>query len=947
LGTRIELTINDLDLKSSENCQDESLSVYGGPDETSPRLTQQCSRMTRKLFKAQFIAKTDGCGGRVSAPSGAIHSPNYPNSYDKEDDCAWSIETDPAIYDGDSLNAPLVLRYCNQSVPSPMNNFISSGNKMYVRLKAGGSATAKGFKANYSRTCGVIEINFSKLSTSLDSARKLLLDHRRINFVHMDIFDVNARGNQGNCSNTRIEVRDGLFPDSPLIATFCSPQYLLNYLPEGFGFRGIYSKENSACGGELTSGRGRISSPNYPDPYPINVECVWTLGGWPGNRVRFQLINFNIEESEGCNKDYLELHENGPSDIPTNFTFSSKLWIKFNSDSSTTGNGFIAEFSLCKSYDDDTLTWRIIVEEGNKIQLWFVFQDVTIGEDNYCFIWQLWSMAAKADSDTGNVAYITFHVDAADQRRGSKFLLSWREVPRTSFALNINTTTRINNTNYPTYENNENCIWILQSLPETRIKLVITDQTITATMIRLVSMTVYMELSNGPERVATFVVDIPLQAGALESPTYPHEYPRGLDCTWKISVREGAKIQVVFEDLDIHASDSSCSNNDYLELRNGGTSQNGRICGSTIPSTFNTSSNHLTVTLKTALGHGPRGHGFKLHYRELSLSCGELFFIESDREEYIFTSPNYPNSPPNPSECFWGITTLPGKRIQLDFQITSIFDHGKVFDGMSEESNALGTFCRDKPATLFSTNYMLYVRYYTFNSSPNGGFKARAKMVDCPFWIMRTNINKYIFFYSEMWRHSLSKFDHLTISSPDYPHNYDKNLDCEWNIIAPVGHSMVITFIEFDLPHFGNCSEGDYLSIIDHERSFEVAQIIHLGLLISLAMNLGTFCGREPLPPVSTLGTTPPSFSRLNPSIIVERCLRKSGERTSGIIESPGYPNGILNYRRCTWGIVAPPGHIITFRFLDVDLINDCNRTFLTDSIGTLMFKYDHKCGRR
>ena len=47
-----------------------------------------------KGFTASFSSKTGGCGGRMVAPSGGIHSPNYPNPYDSNDDCAWLLEVD-------------------------------------------------------------------------------------------------------------------------------------------------------------------------------------------------------------------------------------------------------------------------------------------------------------------------------------------------------------------------------------------------------------------------------------------------------------------------------------------------------------------------------------------------------------------------------------------------------------------------------------------------------------------------------------------------------------------------------------------------------------------------------------------------------------------------------------------------------------------------------------
>ena len=108
----------------------------------------------------------------MTAPFGVITSPNYPNMYDSHDDCGWLIEVDPnhvvllqyedfdvephsncsydyvALYDGANASAPLISLDCGAGVPQP-NMFRSTGNAMFVRMKADGSVPAKGFKANF------------------------------------------------------------------------------------------------------------------------------------------------------------------------------------------------------------------------------------------------------------------------------------------------------------------------------------------------------------------------------------------------------------------------------------------------------------------------------------------------------------------------------------------------------------------------------------------------------------------------------------------------------------------------------------------------------------------------------------------------------------------------------------------------------------------------------
>lgn len=45
----------------------------------------------KNLLKYLYILE---CGGRFTAPEGAIFSPNYPNNFDRNDTCFWLIEVD-------------------------------------------------------------------------------------------------------------------------------------------------------------------------------------------------------------------------------------------------------------------------------------------------------------------------------------------------------------------------------------------------------------------------------------------------------------------------------------------------------------------------------------------------------------------------------------------------------------------------------------------------------------------------------------------------------------------------------------------------------------------------------------------------------------------------------------------------------------------------------------
>ena len=85
----------------------------------------------------------------------------------------------------------------------------------------------------------------------------------------------------------------------------------------------------------------------------------YILGGWPGNKVTLTFQFFNIETSAGCNRDYVEVHENneegrlllhacGDAIPASNITANSQLWVKFNSDAQGVAAGFTAFYSIGK-----------------------------------------------------------------------------------------------------------------------------------------------------------------------------------------------------------------------------------------------------------------------------------------------------------------------------------------------------------------------------------------------------------------------------------------------------------------------------------------------------------------------------------------------------------------------------------------------------------------------
>ena len=64
---------------------------------------------------------------------------------------------------------------------------------------------------------------------------------------------------------------------------------------------------------KVTGLAGVIESPNFPDPYPHNRNCTWTIEAPRGNKINASFSHFEIEnphyENGGCAFDFIKLWE--------------------------------------------------------------------------------------------------------------------------------------------------------------------------------------------------------------------------------------------------------------------------------------------------------------------------------------------------------------------------------------------------------------------------------------------------------------------------------------------------------------------------------------------------------------------------------------------------------------------------------------------------------------
>ncbi|XP_051044279.1 CUB domain-containing protein 2 [Phodopus roborovskii] len=118
------------------------------------------------------------------------------------------------------------------------------------------------------------------------------------------------------------------------------------------GFSAGYQKD--VCGGVLTGLSGVLSSPDYPNNYPNNVECHWLIRASGPAAVKLVFMDFQVEGSDECMYDYVAVlgapgpahghHYCGRTRPPTLVSLGHELQVIFKSDFNIGGRGFKAHY---------------------------------------------------------------------------------------------------------------------------------------------------------------------------------------------------------------------------------------------------------------------------------------------------------------------------------------------------------------------------------------------------------------------------------------------------------------------------------------------------------------------------------------------------------------------------------------------------------------------------
>ncbi|XP_053215446.1 cubilin [Podarcis raffonei] len=991
-GSSIQLTIVEFDVEYHSSCNYDVLEIYGGPDFSSPRLAQLCAPrslqnplhvsstgnavsvrfkanrfVNGRGFNATWQEIPGGCGGVFQAPSGEIHSPNYPQPYSNSSDCSWVIRVDGghrvllnftdfeieshrscnydyvAVFDGSNAEAPLLRKVCGQQRPSPI---LSTQNTIFVRFRSDSTVHLRGFRAQFTEECGsVLEVDSvgAAISSPLYPAKYpnnqncswIILAQEPFNHVTLSFTDFETEDRRHNCSTDYVEIQEGDNYDAPLQGRYCgttiphpvtsfgsalSVNFISNDANTAKGFHAIVAASTSACGGTFHMERGAFNSPNFPEPYPPNIECVWNILVSPGNRLQLSFTDFQMEASDDCNKDYLEIREANVSghlvgrfcgdSVLENYTSITGhgLWVIFVSDASGDGRGFQATFAH--------MFGNTVVGSSGQIAspLWprnyphySNYQWTITGNTTQVVHGQITQM----DIEDAYRCYFDKLKVYDGPNTHSRLIGTYCGVAPFSFTTSGSSVTLQFTSDFSVNGKGFLLDWNMVEAP-----------TAVGHAIPIGACGGFSRTSETPS--------------FLFSPNWPSNYRNFADCTWVIRAPDSTvEINILSLDIESHRS----CNYDKLVLRDGDNSLApvlATLCGREVPGPIRSTGNALYIRFTSDASI--TGAGFNASYHK---SCGGYLYTDSG----VVTSPNYPQTYPPNLNCSWHVMVTVGFIIGIHseelFQVInedaacSRGDYVELRNGPDLSAPPLGPssrngrFCGSNSlSTMYTTDNQLFVHFLSDSSNGGQGFKLKyeAKGLACGgnFYISQSNPSGFV-------------------SSPGHPGNYPPHADCVWTIIAPFGAAVELQFEDhFDIQSSPNCTLS-YLELRDGADANSPV--------------IAKLCGNS-LPGIQRSSGSTLYMRFRSDSIDPHTGFNVKYSRAvcggtltgqNGVIESVGFPD--LHYPDnllCEWFLRGPVGHFLTIRFeaLDIQNSSECGYDYLEIreqyASGDLLGKY---CG--
>uniref|UniRef100_A0A8C4PVH3 CUB and Sushi multiple domains 3 n=1 Tax=Equus asinus asinus TaxID=83772 RepID=A0A8C4PVH3_EQUAS len=264
------------------------------------------------------VCKVKTCGSNLQGPSGTFTSPNFPFQYDSNAQCVWvitAVNTNKVIQinfeefdleigydtltigDGGEVGDPrTVLQVLTGSFVPDL--IVSMSSQMWLHLQTDESVGSVGFKVNYKGNAEFFGPHHDQLKWWPKAKYEMVGEKR--NYRHQ--------------------------------------KWLCDQL----------QKEKLPCLSNFTAPMGTVLSPDYPEGYGNNLNCIWTIISDPGSRIHLSFNDFDLESQfdflavkDGDSPDSPILGTFTGAEVPSHLTSNSHiLRLEFQADHSMSGRGF-------------------------------------------------------------------------------------------------------------------------------------------------------------------------------------------------------------------------------------------------------------------------------------------------------------------------------------------------------------------------------------------------------------------------------------------------------------------------------------------------------------------------------------------------------------------------------------------------------------------------------
>uniref|UniRef100_A0A0K0FAF1 Probable cubilin (inferred by orthology to a C. elegans protein) n=1 Tax=Strongyloides venezuelensis TaxID=75913 RepID=A0A0K0FAF1_STRVS len=740
------------------------------------------------------------------------------------------------IKDGITKNAPIVANFCKEPngtlVPVINRQIIFSGSRFKIEFTPLLKNTVSDFFVNWftiPRRCGgVLKNSFGEIDFKQDINMTHCVWYIEVNADHHIEIEIDRVSmitqKRVNCTVNNLKIYDGnRITGDQKISEVCSNEnekilisttgpYATIYWSNdnqkdiydkddcisekecNFGFKLSYKiiELPSGCGGEILPNEnglfeGFIQSPNYPNNYFKNLDCLWILNstGSPlsyllDHVIKLDIIDFDIpvkkddtlclgnhlKISSGLDYTYSNYYCNNYKPANSYAYPGEAISIKFHSDSNNNGKGFLIAYkSTCEKH--------------------FYTQNGTIQSVNY----------PNSSPYPINCTYIIY----GPPTKGIKIKVIDFNLKQ---PMNIcyGTPQVIESVqDYVKFSgpHSTNKLFNKKHVCK-RHPLIPVDGELITSSTRPLTIN-YVSSGSPDNRGFHFEYEIfelgcggvfDSSNGTITSPNYPDGYLENLYCVYKILVEDDKLVRLTFQTFDVEASsnDKDHCDSDVVAVYEDYTTETehgtliGEFCGSIIPPSIVSKKNKLTIVLRT--DRSVKGIGFKATYESITNdeNCNKVFTSPSGMIVYDGSEND------NWVQCDYYIRLPRNKRILVKFNNFTI----PCIDSTLFVRNGLGI---DSPG--FKGLYGI--------SEVCSGHPISSLRTHSNFFFMRLVTNmprktKFSISYEQFNGGCGGKLSGLSgaISTPHFPEKDKHSYDCEWHIIGSLGNQIKFNIVAMD-----------------------------------------------------------------------------------------------------------------------------------------------------